>query len=81
MYILVVKKLEKCRKAELGDYLIYIGFNIGEKVLDNTLKTEEEKPLKQWNWGAVVLGEFLKFGCSLAKDEINKDLCNPIGNS
>ena len=72
---------EKCRKAEVMDCVAYTIFHIGETSLGNWLKTEEEKPLKQWNWGAVVLGEFLKFGCSLAKDEINKNLCNPIGNN
>ena len=72
---------EKCHKAETKDYVAYGIASISEKVLDSALKTEEDKPLKQWNLGAVILGEALKFGCSLAKNEINKNLCNPIGNN
>jgi hypothetical protein len=72
---------EKCRKAEVSDYVAYTILHIGETSLGNWLKTEEEKPLKQWNWGAVVFGEILKLGCNLAKGEVNKNLCNPIGNN
>ncbi len=72
---------EKCHKAEVSDYVAYTILHIGEKSLENWLRTEEEKPLKQWNWGAVVFGEILKLGCNLAKGEVNKNLCNSIGNN
>lgn len=72
---------EECRKTEVSDYLAYIGADIGEKALDSWLKNEEEKPLEKRNFYAEIFGEILKVGCSFAKYEINRDLCNPIGNN
>ena len=71
-------KTDLCHEAGLPDYVVYTIFHIGEKSLENWLKTEEEKPLDKWNFGAVVFGEFLKLGFSLAKNEVNRNLCSPI---
>lgn len=72
------KQEPKCRKADPLDYLIYISAHIGDKLLENALKTEEEKPYNQRNNVAIILGELGRFGFSFVKYEVNKDLCNPI---
>ena len=69
---------EKCHKAELTDYLIYAIAYIGEKSLENALKTEEDKPYNQRNNGAIILGELFRLCFSYVKFEVNKNLCNPI---
>lgn len=69
---------KKCRKAELPDYLTYIIAYVGEKSLENALKTEEEKPFNQRNNGGIILGELCRLGLSFIKYEVNKDLCNSI---
>lgn len=74
------KQEPKCRKADPLDYLIYGIAHVGEKLLENAVKTEKEKPYKQRNNVGIILGELGRLGTSFIKYEVNKDLCNSIGN-
>lgn len=70
---------EECHKAGFLDYLFAIGLGVGEKLVEDAIKTEEEKPCDQRNDVAIILGKLLsKPLFSYVRYEINKDLCNPV---
>lgn len=80
LYVGGEKMGEKCRKAGVADYTVYTVADLGENILDVVLKTEKEKPLNERNHKCIIFGDILGLVFSLAKYEVNKNLCDPIGN-
>lgn len=69
---------EKCRKAEPSDYVVTSLLYVGDKTLQNIIKTEEEKQYDQRNNKGIIVGELCRIGINYLIHEVNKDLCNPI---
>jgi hypothetical protein len=70
---------EHCRKAGFWDHIAVIGLFVAEKITEDKLKAETEKPSNQRNNVGIIIGEFFKLGCGCAKYKANENLCNPIG--
>ena len=68
----------QCRIAKDSDWAVYILAHMGEQVLKNVSKAEEEKPYNQKDFRKLLGLEIGKLGCILIKFVVNENLCNPI---
>lgn len=78
MFIEIPNESKKCREAEPLDYIVTSILYLGDKTLQNILKTEEEKQYDQRNNIGIIVGDLCRIGINYLIHEANKDLCNPI---